>query len=401
MNILAEVNNCQTSSRTIWFLSMIPSLLVWIDTSLSPHAGDLLKLYGLTAGFILTLYALYTKDIELRQNRRELHKVLISALFAFILQCLAWVLVEILTCKGVWAGLIFLLAFLSYVWALIYFFMRVVVLAYLRVEKFKERSFFQSVKHFPIIQSIVKKIDLAKSKHYETNAQCRISLDKYPSLMKLIGSEKWQHQGDGFSFLIAYKNSLSWIQLIAKFIKEHIENGETITLVACRHHPSHIILYLEKEWENSDQTKLRERLVIIDGFTESFGGDDEIFPKSLKKNSSDGYVIFSASSIPGIHSGCAEAFKHFKKIAKGKRLPSTVIYDGLLIYRHCEAEAFLTRFLVHMIEAERTYSMVTLVGEPLVDVSTASFKSLFSLVDYSCICETMENFSELKYEEGI
>ncbi len=115
----------------------------------------------------------------------------------------------------------------------------------------------------------------------------------------------------------------------------------------------------------------------------------------------DGYKIFSASSIPGIHSGCAKAFKHFKEITNGKRLPGTVIYDGLLIYRHCEAESFLTRFLVHMIEAERTYSMITFVGEPLVDASTESFKSLFSLVDYSRIYKDIKNIDDLEYTETV
>ncbi len=264
MNMLSQANNGQTPNQITIFITSIPLIFAWFDTELSPHVGNLLKFYGLTAGFILTLYALYTKDIELRQNRRELYRVLIFALIAFILQCLAWVLVKILNCTGAISGIVLLSAFISYVWALLYFFMRVIILAYLRVEKFKERSFFQSVKHFPLIRNIVKRIDLNKSKHYETSAQSRMSLDKYPSLTKLAGSKRWQHQREGFSFLIAYKNSLSWVQLISKITKEHINNGETVTLVTCRHHPSHIVSYLEKEWEGSDQTKLRKNMVIID-----------------------------------------------------------------------------------------------------------------------------------------
>ncbi|HBG28354.1 MAG: hypothetical protein A2Y10_08760 [Planctomycetes bacterium GWF2_41_51] len=368
-------------------------------TWLIPYLGDLLKFYGLNAGFVLTLYALYTKDIELRQNRRELNRVLIYVLFAFILQCFAWVLFKVLIFNVHVINIIILFAIGVYTCALLYFFSRVIMLAYLRVEKFKERSFWQSIKHFPLIRIYVKKKDLKESKHYEKDPQERIALNHYPTLTKLIGESGWEHEGAGFSFLIAYKDSLNWIKLIAAIVKEHIDNGETITLVTCRHHPSHIIRYLESAWKDSDQKKLRNFMVIIDGFTKSFGGDDEIFPKSLQENIDDGYAIFSASSIPSIHSGCAQAFKYFKKTIKGKRLPGTVIYDGLLIYRHSEAEEFINRFLVHMVEAERTYSMATIIGEPYVDINTTVFKSIFSLVDYSRICEKTDSFKQLTYKD--
>ncbi|MDH4201508.1 MAG: hypothetical protein OEV87_01265 [Phycisphaerae bacterium] len=399
MNMLIQTNVSQTPVNVTGILSIISTFFTWYDTELSPYVGDLLKFYGLTAGFILTLYALYTKDVELRQTRRELHRVLIVVLFAFILQCLAWILVNMFKRTGAMPGLLLFLAIMFYAFSLIYFFLRVVILAYLRVEKFKERSFLQSVKHFPVIRYGVKKIESFMSQHYEISVQDRIPLDKYTSLTKLVPIKQWQTKVRGFSLLVAYENTLSWLQLISKITKEHIENGETVTLITCRHHPSLIISYLEASWGEPNQSKLRNNMVIIDGFTELFGGDDEIFKKTLVKHRSDGYKIFHASSTPGIHSGCAKAFKYFKKVIKGKRLPGTVIYDGLLVYRYCEEESFLTRFLIHMIEAERTYSMVTLIGEPSVEMGTPSFKSIFSLVDYPRFYKDIDNISELKYPE--
>ena len=373
------------------------------ESHLAPHMGALLKLYGFSAGFILTLYALYTKDVELRQNRRELHCVLILVLFAFILQCSAWLVATVFTVNVI-TGFVLLLALTLYIFALLYFFTRVVILSYLRAEKFKERSFLQSLKHFPIIRNIARKISLIGSKHYEKTVQDRVSLDKYQLISQIVGSQRWQHESKGFSFLIAYTNVISWLKLVAKLTKEHVTNGETITLITCRHHPSHVISYLEKEWQGSDQKTLRANLVIIDGFTLSFGGDDEVFPKFLQEKCSEGYTIFSASSIPGIHSGCAKAFKHFKKIFKGKRLPGTVIYDGLLVYRHCEAAEHLTRFLIHMIEAERTYSMITIIGEPYVEASNSVFKATNSLVNYSRVLRiknNSEHYEHFTYPEGL
>jgi hypothetical protein len=266
--------------------------------------------------------------------------------------------------------------------ALVYFLVRVVVLSYLRIEKFKERPFFRSLKHLPLARYVARKLSLAGEKRHETTVQERAPTEKY-SLLRTMAGESFALQHDrGVSFLLGYSAVSTWLAYMARLAMEHLANGETVTLITCRHHPSHVLRYLKNGCSAEQQEKLRTHVVLVDAFTQSFGGDDEVFAKFLQAERDDGYTIFPAATLPGVHSGAAKAFKHFKSKLGRKRIPSTIVYDGLLVYRHCEAEDQLTRFLIHMIEAERTYSMLTLLGEPQGEEASLAFGVAASLVDY-------------------
>lgn len=355
--------------------------------ALITHAGPLLKFYGLTSGFVLTLFALYRRDNELRQSRRELFHVLVLVLLSFMLQCLVWLSVRTRPFLGDWDTVLSFAAMLLYAAALLYFFGRVAVLSYLRIEKFKERPFLSSLKHLPGIRWIGRKITLVFEKRYETTVGKRGAAENYSVLAKAMGEKVNLPRDRGISVLLAYDGVKAWFRFVARMVDEHLTNGETVTLVVCRHHPGHVVSYLEAEHgDDVLPQECRERLAIVDGFTDVFGGDDEIFHKSIARKRSDGYRIIAAHSVAGIHSGTAAAFKYFKKMSKGKRLPGTVIYDGLLVYRYGEPGDMLARFLTHMLEAERTYQMITVLGEPVAERRAPGFGVIDSLVDWSVEC---------------
>lgn len=346
------------------------------------HSDGLLKFYGLTAGFLLTLYALFTRDNELRLSHRELFRVLVGVLVAFLLQCFVWVLYVILGWKQSLPIVLSCVALLCYMWAVFYLFFRVTVLSYLRVEKFKERPFLSSFKHLPVVRRIVQRISTMFEKHYETNVGKRCSVPAYKQLNTLIGHSPEMHNERGMSLLATYNSLHAWLTTVATLVDEHLDNGETVTIITCRHHPAHILSYIEKCNGVPNEDKLK-RFAVVDAFTLSFGGDDEVFHKSLYKKKEDGYTIIPARSLAGIHSGAAEAFKLFKKARKGPRQPATIIYDGLLSYQYCEPTDHINRFLTHMVEAERAYAMITIIGEPEGVTKAVPYAALSAMVDYT------------------
>ena len=362
----------QTASQPTVLLSLLDQLVA--------NVSSILTFYGLTAGFVLTLYALYTKDKDLRVSRRELFHVLVLAMLAFMFQSLVWALVALFGVGGRWPAWISAVAMIFYLWGLVYFFVRVAVLSHLRIEKFKDKSFFSALKHLPGIRRARRKWDTWMEKRYETTSEKRQSLETYSELTSLVPDLKAFPEDRGYSVLLTYTNLGAWLRFAAGLIKNHIDNGDKVTYVCCRHHPNHVLSYAEEAWPGKRE-ELRENLVLVDGFTPTFGGDDEVFHKLLQASKHDGYHIVPAASVAGIHSGCAAAFKHFKRKLKGRRLPATVVYDGLLVYRHCEAEEHVTRFLMHMIEAERTYKMITLIAEPEGETDSAAFGTACALVD--------------------
>lgn len=361
---------------------------VTASAELLKHAADLVKFYGVTAAFILTLYALYTKDNELRQSHRELFRVLVLVLLAFLLQCLVWVMTDLFSYIGFGSLALSVLALLFYVGAALYFLGRVTVLSYLRVEKFKERPVLHSLKHLPGIRWLVRRITVWRGQHYETTVGKRHPISDYTVLRRIVGRDPELAEDRGISVLVTYSKVPTWLALLARLLREHLANKETVTLIACRHHPWHILSYVEKNAGLLQEDELN-RLVIVDAFTPSFGGDDEVFHKFLKHKQDDGYTILPARSLAGIHSGSAQAFKIFKKKRKAQRQPGTVIYDGLMVYQHCEAEDHMVRFLTHMIEAERTYAMITVMAEPTVSPAPVAFGIASSLVDYVAELDAM------------
>lgn len=358
-----------------------PAGLAAATNQLLQHVSDLVKFYGLTAGFVGTLYALYTKDNELRQSHRELFRVLVLVLLAFLIQSGVWVITDLLGNQGACAVGLSLAALVLYAVASLYFFGRVTVISYLRIEKFKERPLLHSLKHLPGIRGIIRWHTLRREAHYETTVRKRQSIDKYQVLHDILGRTPLVEESRGASFLLTYEHVRSWLSSLARITKEHLANGETVTVVACRHHPAHILSYIEHDGGVLPEQD-RKKLIIVDAFTPAFGGDDEIFHKFLRTKTDDGYTIVSARSLAGIHSGAAQAFKLFKKSLPGQRLPGTVIYDGLLVYEHCEALDHVIRFVTHMVEAERTYAMITVLGEPVVVAESLAYGIVASLVDY-------------------
>ncbi len=217
----------------------------------------------------------------------------------------------------------------------------------------------------------------------------------YTRLRALIGQAPEMPSSRGVSVLVTYSSLHAWLNMVAALVDEHLRNGETVTLITCRHHPSHILSYIENSNGAPDQDRL-QRLAVVDAFTPSFGGNDEVFHKSLRQKQQEGYTIIPARSLAGIHSGAAKAFKHFKKTRRGQRQPATVIYDGLLIYQYCEPTDHLNRFLTHMVEAERTYAMITIIAEPKGARATPAYSAISAMVDHAvqlpheAICDRTE-----------
>ena len=116
--------------------------------------------------------------------------------------------------------------------------------------------------------------------------------------------------------------------------------------------------------------ELKDRFVIIDAYTKTFGFRDEVLSERVRQLHVDEkvHIVSNANSAASIHSSTARAFHILKDTARERRRsgrrPCVMIYDTLSVLATSETENELAQFVVHLTAAEMAYDMFTIIVEP-------------------------------------
>ena len=140
--------------------------------------------------------------------------------------------------------------------------------------------------------------------------------------------------------------------------------------VCCTTSPEDVWSIFKAEVSSTDLNKLKERFVIIDAYTKTFGFRDEVLSERVRHLDVEEkvHVVTNATSAASIHSSTAKAFHILKNAAevtrRAQRRPCVMIYDSLSVMATSETENELAQFIVHLTAAELAYDMFTILLEP-------------------------------------
>lgn len=172
----------------------------------------------------------------------------------------------------------------------------------------------------------------------------------------------------GGSILLLYDTSVDYEEMIVKYIKEVIENSETVDYFAILKQPL-IIANKIKNTTASEKLKfITDKLSIIDCFSPYYAFDDKSLAKDKNSLMSDGFMFYEAYSFAEIHTAINTSYNRFKEICKTeknlRRKPHRTIAPNLssLIRFSSEEQFFL--YIRHMLSSEKSYEMITLLIEP-------------------------------------
>ena len=149
-----------------------------------------------------------------------------------------------------------------------------------------------------------------------------------------------------------------------------------VNFVCCTTSPEEIWSMFKDGAPRDTLNSVKDRFVIIDAYTRTFGFRDEVLSERVRhlKVDQNVQVVTNATSAASIHSSTARAFHILKNAAKkgrrGQRRPCVMIYDSMSVLSTSETENELAQFIVHLTAAELAYGMFTILLEP--DMSNRS-----------------------------
>ena len=164
-------------------------------------------------------------------------------------------------------------------------------------------------------------------------------------------------------------------RLMADFAIRFLDANCYVQYTTCSRHPIEFLLYLKREWlkqhPEADWKTVKNRVVVVDGYTPHFGFTDTIYTEwsgTALEECLD--CIESPATYAGIHTAIANGFNKVKK-ESGKpklRAPVLYMYEGIHALVDLESSEQYRVFVRHVIPSERLWGgMFTL----FVDSSVA------------------------------
>lgn len=267
-----------------------------------------------------------------------------------------------------WFGLWFL--------SMVYCFgLGVVVRMYVRNRRFKDWGTFRNLRAvvpFSTLRSLYKRFRNDRQS-YETGQGERVD-DK--ESLRLIQ----QYLDDGIqekrTLLVSGDDPWYIRSRLVELIVELVENTEEqINYVCCSVSPANIWNIIESSCDAAMQKTIKQRLVFVDVYTQTFGFGDDILAKKIHEMQDNHIDIVSCNSAAGVHFATGEAFKILKKHSQSNklnRLPCVMVYDSLSVLSITETDSELAEFIIHLSAAELTYNMLTIFLEADFEGRTAS-----------------------------
>lgn len=169
---------------------------------------------------------------------------------------------------------------------------------------------------------------------------------------------------NGGTILFLYKDNFEYDSLISNFIKETVNNGETVDYITTYKSPINIC----KSYDDNEAAEIVKRFSIIDCFSSHYGFDDKVLKFAKKELEKKGYKFYNADSFSSIHTAANNSWYRFRKLCKKNenlyRMPHRTIYDTLSsLIRFSSEELFLV-FFRHVVTSEKSYGMISLIIEP-------------------------------------
>jgi hypothetical protein len=162
-----------------------------------------------------------------------------------------------------------------------------------------------------------------------------------------------------------------------------------VQYTTCSRHPIEFLLQLKRAWlsqhEGGDWKTVKDRVVLVDGYTPHFGFTDTVYAEWSNSAMEDCLdCIVSPPTYAGIHTAIANAFNKVKKVS-GKpklRAPQLIIYENTHALVDLESSEQYRIFIRHVIPSERLWGgMLTLFVE-----SSVSEENLAVLKEVTHIC---------------
>ena len=159
-----------------------------------------------------------------------------------------------------------------------------------------------------------------------------------------------------------------------------LDNGCYVQYTTCSRHPIEFLLHLKSKWlkdhPGEDWKKIKDRVVLVDGYTPHFGFTDTVYTEWSATALEDCLdCINSPPSFAGVHTAIANGFNKIKKEQNEPKLrePQIYIYEGLHALVDLESNEQYRIFLRHVIPSERLWGgMLTLFVESWVSQDNLS-----------------------------
>jgi hypothetical protein len=172
--------------------------------------------------------------------------------------------------------------------------------------------------------------------------------------------------------------------VVSMMVELTTSTNEEFNYVCCTVSPANIWKIIKLACNDDEEclAKMKQRLVFVDAYTETFGFGDEILTTRIEEMRTEDHIsIVSCSSAAGVHKGTTDAFKilkdNAKKDLKGGRGACTVIYDTISALAISETEQEISEFIINLTAAEQTYDMLSLFIEP--DLESRESLSILSM----------------------
>lgn len=179
-----------------------------------------------------------------------------------------------------------------------------------------------------------------------------------------IDEQKMKKVKDGGTILILYHDDSTYSDFVLNYIKETIQNGETVDFTTTYKNPVEFC----REIPDSDVPQITRRLSIIDCFSSQYAFDDKVVKYSKQDYSQKGFRFYNADSFAEIHTAANNSWYRFRKLCKSEenlyRIPHRTIYDTLSSLINFSSEELYFLFLRHVLSSEKSYGMISTIIEP-------------------------------------
>lgn len=179
-----------------------------------------------------------------------------------------------------------------------------------------------------------------------------------------IDSQNLQKIKNGGTILVLYHDDACYSNFILNYIKETIQDGETVDFITTYKNPIEIC----REFPDSDIPKITRRLSIIDCFSSQYAFDDKVVKYAKQDYSQKGFRFYNADSFAEIHTAANNSWYRFRKLCKSEenayRIPHRTIYDTLSSLINFSSEELYFLFLRHVLSSEKSYGMISTIIEP-------------------------------------
>lgn len=198
---------------------------------------------------------------------------------------------------------------------------------------------------------------------YEKNYRERtvFKINSFPGIV----TDHLQKIKRGGTILLLYQDNIEYGKLIAHYIAETIEDGDTIDYVSTYKSPVELCACFSDE----EMQVIVKRLSIIDCFTPHYSFDDKVVKFKKEEYTNKGYKFYNADSFAEIHTAANNSWYRFRKVCKSEenmyRIPHRTIYDTLSSLIRFSSEELYFIFLRHVISSEKSYGMISLIIEPI------------------------------------